>query len=89
MIFLNLYKTRNKEKFFNTTQCIFLKSEVKSQSCPTFYDSVDCSPPGSSVHGILQAWILEWVAISFSRGSSQTRDQTQISHIVGRGFKNL
>jgi len=40
---------------------------------------MDCSPPGSSVHGILQARILEWVAISFSRGSSQPRDQTHIS----------
>ena len=38
------------------------------QSCPTLYDPMDCSPPGSSVHGILQARILEWVAISFSRG---------------------
>ena len=47
---------------------------------------VDCSPPGSSVHGILQARILEWVAISFSRGSSQPRDQTQVSHIAGRHF---
>ena len=37
---------------------------------------MDCSPPGSSVHGILQARVLEWVAISFSRGSSQPRDQT-------------
>ena len=45
------------------------ESEV-AQSCPTLRDPVDCSPPGSSVHGILQARILEWVAISFSRGSS-------------------
>ena len=41
-----------------------------TQSCLTFCDPVDCSPPDSSVHGILQARILEWVAISFSRGSS-------------------
>ena len=47
---------------------------------------VDCSPPSSSVHGILQARILEWVAISFSRGSSQPRDRTQVSHIAGRRF---
>ena len=45
-----------------------------------------CSPPGSSVHGILQASILEWVAIPFCRGSSQPRDQTQISHITGQFF---
>ena len=47
-----------------------------AQPCPTLCDPMDCSPPGSSVHGILQARILEWVAISFSRGSSQARDGT-------------
>ena len=47
---------------------------------------MDCSPTGSSVHGILQARVLEWVAISFSRGSSRPRDRTCISHIVGRCF---
>ena len=45
-----------------------------TQSCPTLCDPVDCSPPGCSVHGILQASILEWVAISFSRGYSRLRD---------------
>ena len=54
--------------------------------CPTLCDPVDCSLPGSSIHGILQGKILEWVAISFSRGSSQPRDQTQVSHIAGRCF---
>ena len=44
------------------------------QSCPTLCNPVDCSPPGPSVHEILQARILEWVAIPFSRGSSQLRD---------------
>ena len=63
-----------------------LKVKVKSQSCPTLCDPVDCSPPGSSVHGILQARVLEWVAISFSRGSSRPRDQTQVSRIAGRRF---
>ena len=48
-----------------------------TQSCPTPCDLVDCSPPGSSVHGILQAGILEWVAIPFSRISSRPRDWTQ------------
>ena len=62
-----------------------LWSEV-AQSWPTLYDPVDCSLPGFSVHGILQARILEWVAISFSRGSSQPRDGTQVSHIGGRRF---
>ena len=47
--------------------CVRAKS---LQSCPTLYDPVDCSPPGSSVHGILQARILEWVAMPSSRGSS-------------------
>ena len=49
-----------------------------------FATPVDCSPPGSSVHGILQARILEWVAIPSSRGSSQPRDQTCVSHIASR-----
>ena len=47
---------------------------------------MDCSPPGSYIHGIFQTGILEWVAISFSRGSSGPRDQTQVSHIAGRLF---
>ena len=50
------------------------------------YDPVDCSPPGSSVLGILQARILDWVTTSFSRGSSQPRDRTQVSCIAGRLF---
>ena len=49
------------------------------QSCPTLCSPTDCSPTGSSVHGVLQARILEWAAISYSRGSSQTGDQTRIS----------
>ena len=56
------------------------------QLCPTLWDPMDCSPPGSSVHEILQARVLEWVAISYSRGSSQPRDQTQVSCIAGRFF---
>ena len=52
--------------------------------CPTLCDPMDCSLPGSSIHGIFQAKVLEWVAISFSRGSSWPRDQTRVSHIVGR-----
>ena len=55
-----------------------------AQSCTTLCDPMDCSLPGSPIHGILQARILEWVAISFSRGSSQPRDQTQVSQIAGR-----
>ena len=56
------------------------------QSCLTLRDPVDCSLPASSVSGIFQARILKWVAISFSRGSSQPRDQTCISCITGRFF---
>ena len=50
------------------------------------WDPTDCSPPGSSVHGIFQARILEWIAISFSRGSSWPRNWTQVSCIAGRFF---
>ena len=52
-----------------------------AQSCPRLYNLMDCSPSGSSVHGISQARILEWVAISFSGGNSWPRDQTRISCI--------
>ena len=57
-----------------------------AQSCPTLCDPMDCSPPGSSVHEIFQARILEWVAISFSRGSFPPRDRTHISQIADRFF---
>src|SRR5574339_127357 len=57
-----------------------------AQSCPTLCNPMDCSLPGSSVHGIFQAIVLEWIAISFSRGSSCPRDQTQVSRIVDRRF---
>ena len=57
-----------------------------TQLCPTLCDPMDCRLLGSSVHGILQSRILEGVAIPFSRGSSQPRDQTQVSCIAGRLF---
>ena len=63
-----------------------LKENEVAQSCPTLCDPMDCSLPGSSVHGIFWARTLEWVAISFSRRSSRPRDWTQVSHIVGRHF---
>ena len=53
-------------------------------SCPTLCDPVGCRPPGSSVHGILQARILEWVAIPLSRGSSPPGNRTCISYLAGR-----
>ena len=62
-------------------------SEVKvTQLCPTLCDPVDYSLPGSFVHWILQARILEWVAILLCRGSSQPKDRTQVSHIAVRFF---
>ena len=57
-----------------------------AQSCSTLCDPMACSLPGSSVHGILQARILEWVAIPFSRGSSQPRDRSQVFCTAGRFF---
>ena len=57
-----------------------------TQACLTLYDPVDRRPPGSFIHRILQARILEWVAILFSRGSSQPRDWTRVSCIAGRSF---
>ena len=57
-----------------------------AQSYQTLCDHMDCNRPGSSVHGTLQAKILEWVAMPSSRGSSQLRDGTQLSHIAGRFF---
>ena len=61
------------------------ESEV-AQLCPTLCNHMDCSLPGSFIHGIFQARILEWIAISFSRGPSQPWDQTPVSHIEGRCF---
>ena len=59
-------------------------SSMSTQSCPALYDPMNFSPPASSVHGIFQVRILEWVAISFSRGSCRPRDRTRVSCIVGR-----
>ena len=57
-----------------------------AQSCPTLCDHMDFSRPGSSIHGIFQARVLEWAAISFSWESFQPRDQTWVSRIAGRRF---
>ena len=66
-------------KTLNTTYILKVKVKLLSR-CPTLCDPMDCSLPGSSVHGIFQARVLEWVIISFSRGSFQSRDRTQVSH---------
>ena len=60
--------------------------KVKLHSRVRLCNPVDCSLPGSSLHGILQARTLEWVATSFSRGSSQPRDRTLVSRTAGRHF---
>ena len=65
---------------------INLSRKWLSQLCLTLCDHMDCGPPGSSVHGILQARVLEWIAIPFSRWSFQPRDLTQVSCIAGRFF---
>ena len=69
-----------------TLKSLLKKWSEVAQSCPTLCDPMDCSLPGSSIPGILQAGILEWVTISFSRRSSQPRDRTWVSHIAGRCF---
>ena len=69
-----------------TIECHEVRWGEVAQSCPILCDPVDCNLLGFSVHGILQARILEWIAISFSRGSSRPRDWTQLSHIGGRRF---
>ena len=81
---------RNYDKFQNAaffpTDLVVAVAVSVTQLCPTLFKPVDCSPPGSSVQGILQARILEWVALPSSRGSSRPRDQTQVSCIAGRFF---
>ena len=67
-------------------------ARLPAQSCLTLCNPRDCSPPGSSVHGIFQTRILDWVAISFSRGSSASRDPTCIlctSALAGRFFTTV
>ena len=74
--------------FSHRTLCslaIYIVKVLVTQFCPTLVDPMDVSPPGSSVNENFQARILEWVAISSSRGSSQPRDPTQVSHTAG-GF---
>ena len=83
MEYYGVKKKKKTELLIHKTAWINLKNTHKveesvkvlvAQSCPTLCNYVDCSPPGSSVHGVFQAKILEWIAISYSRGSSQPRD---------------
>ena len=71
------FKNQNLNSLHTDTCLHSVLSARSLQPCPTLCDSMDCSPPGSSVHGILQARILEWVAMPSSRGSSKPRDQTR------------
>ena len=64
--------------------CLYCPSVLVTQSCSTLWDPMDCNPPGSSVHVILQERILRWITILFSRGSSWPRDWNQVSCIAGR-----
>ena len=68
--------TKNKSSCVCVCVCVWVC--VHAQLCPILCDSMDCSPLGSSVHGMFQARILEWVAICYSRGSSPSRDRTCI-----------
>ena len=68
---------------------IYSQYVLVAQLCLTLCDSMDCNLPGSSVHGIFQTRILEWVAISFSRVSAWPRDWIQVSRIAGRLFTLL
>ena len=71
-----------KQRFQSKAYCRYLVAK----SCLTPLQPHGCSPWGHSVHGVLQARILEWVAIPFFRGSSQSRDPTRVSYIAGRFF---
>ena len=78
---LKWHTVHGHDKYFTWSEVKWSRSVVSDSLQP-----IDCSPQGTSVHGILQARILEWVAISFSRGSSRPRDRTQVSRIAGRRF---
>ena len=77
---------KNRIMLFAATWVERKKESEVAQLCPTLCDPMDCSLSGFSVHGIFQARVLEWIAISFSRGSSWPRNRTQVSRIAGRRF---
>ena len=77
----------NDKRAINTFQCVCVC--LVTQTCLTLCDPMDCSPPGSSVHGSLQARILKWVVISFSRISSQPADWTHVSSLSCTGRQIL
>ena len=83
LLFIYLLNPFLSPKTSSPTLCVYVSGAKSSQS---LCDPTDCIPPGFSVHGILQARILEWIAFPFSRESSQPRDWTWVSRIVGRFF---
>ena len=89
---INPHTPEESKKFFLLVYVLILREKcvcvcvLGTQSCPTLCNPMDYSLPGSSVHGILQARILEWVAIFFSKGSSLPRDWTWVSCIAGSFF---
>ena len=73
--------------FLMPRKCLAHESfRLVAQLCLTLCNPMDCRLQGSSIHGIFQARVLEWVAMSFSRGSSRPRDLTRVSHVIGRHF---
>ena len=84
---VNLNYSNHKKR--NVSYVIWKKVKMKvsvAQLCPTVCNPMDCSPAGSSIYGILQARIMDWIVISFSRVSYQSRDQNKVSHIASRFF---
>ena len=84
--FINLLTIRVSWRNIYSSLACYAKS---LQSCPTFWDPMDCSPPGSSIHGILQARILESVAMPSFRGSSQSRVRNHVSYVSCIGKRVL
>ena len=81
---LYTYLPKREKTFLKKVSSV--KNVLVTQLCPSLFDPMDYSLPGSSIHGILQARILEWVAISFPRGFPQPKDRTLVSFIGGRFF---
>ena len=74
------------KKYYNLSSKEREKKVKSLKSSPTLCDPMDCSLPGPSIHGVFQARVLEWAAISFSKVSSRHTDGTQVSHIAGRRY---
>ena len=81
----HILKTFPLKNWFTDIKILYISSYAVAKSCLILFDLMDCSPPGSSVHGISQARILEWIAIFSPRASSPPRDQTCLSCLAG-GF---